>query len=119
DETQEQGVLKVDIQSNRFALTVYKDGQLLLAKTYSYTVPVDAVFYLLKICEQFQLSPQEVIVSLSGLVDTNSKLYREMYDYFLNISLKAVGWEDEISGLPPHYFTSLYELILCESLQDT
>lgn len=118
NEFTETGLLRVDIQPNRFTVIAFKAAQLLLARSYSYAVPADVAFYLLKIGEQFQFSQEKVFVQLSGLVNTGSKLYRELYDYFLNISLKAADWTDEITGLPAHYFTSLNELTLCELLQE-
>ncbi|HMR83527.1 MAG TPA: DUF3822 family protein, partial [Niabella sp.] len=81
-----------------------------------YASPADVSFYLLKICEVFAFSQEQVTLQVSGLIDTNSRLYRELFDYFLHISLKPAGWIDDASGMPPHYFTSLNELTICELL---
>ena len=118
-ELPEAGLLRVDVQSNYFTVLVFKGRQLQLSRNYGYAQPADMAFYLLKICEQFQLSQEQVIVRLSGFVDTGSKLYRGIYDYFLNVVFKSVTWADNITQLPAHYFTSLNELSLCGLFQET
>ena len=113
-----EGLLRVDILKNSFTVTAFKENNLLLAKTYHYASPADVVFYLLKICEVFNLSQEQTALQVSGLVDADSKMFRELYDYFLNTTLKPATWIDTISGYPAHYFTSLNELTICELLQE-
>lgn len=112
----ESGLLRVDFLENRFTVIAFKGESLLLAKSYGYASPADVSFYLLKICEVFAFSQEQVLLQVSGLIDTSSRLYRELYDYFLHISLKPAGWVDDVSGMPAHYFTSLNELTICELL---
>ncbi len=114
----EKGLIKVNIGEKTFTVLAFINEDLLLSKTYSYHATADMVFYLLKICEVFGFTQEEVALQLSGLIDAQSKLYRELYDYFLHISFKPANWIDGISGLPAHYFTSLNELIQCELFQE-
>ena len=114
----EQGLLRVDIAEKKFTVQAFRQEELLLSKTYPYHATADMVFYLLKICEVFGFSQELVALQLSGLIDAQSKLYRELYDYFLQISFKPANWTDTISDLPAHYFTSLNELIQCELFQE-
>ncbi|GAB3429319.1 DUF3822 family protein [Niabella aquatica] len=115
-EFSENGLLRVDFLENRFTVIAFKGENLLLAKTYHYSSPVEVSFYLLKICEVFAFSQEQVMVQVAGLIDADSRLYRALYDYFLHILLKPAGWVDNASGLPAHYFTSLNELTTCELL---
>jgi Protein of unknown function (DUF3822) len=85
----------------------------LLAQTYSYTAPEDIVYYLLRIVQQFALSAEEVTVILSGLIDKESALYKELYQYFLQIELRSVSWNT--GDYPAHFFSSLNDLARCES----
>ncbi len=116
--TYEKGLLRVDVQPHRFSAIVYSGPQLLLAKNFQYTSATDMVFYLLKVSEILGFTQEEVSLQLSGLIDTSSQLYKSLYDYFLNVALMPASWDDTITGLPTHYFTTLNELILCESLQE-
>lgn len=114
----EQGLLRVDIAERNFTVQAFRNEDLLLSKTYPYHATADMAFYLLKICEVFGFSQELVALQVSGLIDEQSKLYKELYDYFLHISFKPADWSDAISDLPAHYFTSLNELIGCELFQE-
>lgn len=107
------GCLYVDFGNKQFNVTVAKEGKLLLSKSYRYKIPADALFYLLKICESFDLSQETVQLKVSGLVDRSSGIYRVLYEYFLNIDLVAASWEQD-DTYPAHYFTLLNQLSLCE-----
>lgn len=112
------GLLRLDIMQNSFAVVAFKGRQLVLSKNYRYNAPADMVFLLLKICEVFNFSQELVSLQVSGLVDKNSKLYRELYEYFLQIFFKDATWVDVARNYPPHYFTTLNELCVCELLQE-
>lgn len=108
------GNINLELLDKRFNVTVSKGEQLLLAKDYTYSSPADVLFYLLKICETYGLSQEAVQLNVSGLIDKNSKLFQTLYDYFLNIELKAASWKQS-DEYPAHYFTILNQLALCES----
>ncbi|MBZ4191220.1 DUF3822 family protein [Niabella beijingensis] len=108
-------VLEVNIVDNSFSVVAVKDGSLILAQHYTYRAPEDVLFYLLKIAEVYQLAQTEVQLNVSGLVDADSRLYKMLYDYFLNIRLMNAGWTDEAAmDFPAHYFTTLKQVALCE-----
>lgn len=101
----------VNIIDNNCAVVVTQKNKLLLAQNYSYRAPEDLLFYLLKIAEVYGLSQQDALLYVSGLVAADSKLYRLLYDYFLNIHLLGAGWSDET--FPEHYFTTLNQAAVC------
>jgi Protein of unknown function (DUF3822) len=112
------GDLRVDFRKEDFIVLATKGNDLLLAKTYLYSTPADVLYYLLRICRQFGLSQQEVQIDLSGLVDQQSALYRELDQYFLNIAFRQSPWAITASNDSPdpaHFFTSLNELSRCAS----
>lgn len=108
-----QGHLYVDFRKEDFTVMAATQGKLLLAQTYSYTTPEDIVYYLLRIVQQFALSAEEVTVILSGLIDKESALYKELYQYFLQIEFRSVSWN--AGDYPAHFFSSLNDLARCES----
>lgn len=108
--------LSVHFVEKHFRVLLKKDMMVHLAQTYRYQAPLDVVYYLLKICQEFGLSQQEVFVILSGLVEKDSILFSELQQYFTNLHFAQ---QPEIS-LPqsphPHYFfTSIYNLAACVS----
>ena len=114
-----EGVMMlVDFRKDDFTVLAASNNKILLTQTFLYSTPDDVVYYLLKICQQFDLSHQEVHISLSGLVDQQSALYRELYQYFLNVEFRNAEWIIPASAnneSPLHFFTSLNDLSKCAS----
>jgi Protein of unknown function (DUF3822) len=107
-----QGIMLVDFRKNNFTVMVAKGSRFLLAQTFEYTTPEDVLYYLLKTTKQFSLSQQEVQLQLSGLIDKDSALYKELYQYFINISFGEADWKGG-NEYPAHFFTSLNDLAKC------
>ena len=118
DTSEQEGSLLIDFRSADFTLVASKAGRLLLAQTFSYATPADVIYYLLKICRELSFSQQTAILALSGLVEKESSLYRELEHYFLHIRFRLPAWQvmaaDE-ENYPAHFFTSLNDLALCAS----
>ncbi|MBO9594577.1 MAG: DUF3822 family protein [Niabella sp.] len=113
--TDQGAVMDVNVIDHTFSVVAVKNGTLLLAQHYTYRAPEDVLFYLLKIAETHQLPQTAVQLNVSGLIDADSQLYKMLYAYFLNIRLMNAGWlADEAQTLPPHYFTTLKQIALCE-----
>src|SRR6185295_4919111 len=91
--------------------------KLLLAKTFSYTSPEDVLYYLLKCCRQLNLSQQTVKISLAGLIEKDSAVYRELYKYFINLEFESLSADvklgESLSVHPEHYFSSISKLAAC------
>ena len=108
------GHLLVDFRKDDFTIILAKDSKLMLAQCFPYTTPGDIVYYLLKTCHQFNLSQVEVNLHLSGLIDKQSALYKELYQYFIHTEFREAAWNTG-SEYPAHFFTSLNDLALCAS----
>jgi Protein of unknown function (DUF3822) len=108
----ETGTIWVNFRQKTFTATILKQSRFLLAQTFEYTTPEDVLFYLLKACHQFSLQQQEVQVQLSGLIDKNSALYKELYQYFIQLNFREASWKTH-DEYPPHFFTSLNDLVQC------
>lgn len=98
----------------QFRVMVKKDHHIQLVQTYSYTSPMDVVYFLLKICSEFQLPQEDTQMIISGLIEENSALYKELHNYFLHLHFAI----SETLSLPEHehpnhYFTSLHNLAAC------
>lgn len=106
--------LSVHFMESDFRVLLKKDRMIQLVQTYAYKTPLDVIYYLLKICYEFNLSQQDVYLVLSGLIERDSNLFTDLQQYFTNIHFVQ---QPEIS-LPenphPHYFfTSMYNLAAC------
>lgn len=109
----EEGSIAIDIRKDDFTVLVAKQGKFLLAQTCEYATPEDILYYLLKIVSAFSLSQRETGLFISGLVDRQSALYKELYQYFINIEFRDATWN--AGEYPIHFFTSLNDLARCAS----
>ncbi len=110
-----EGLLLAEVREQEFTLLAGRNGKLLAAQTYSYRHPEDVVYYLLRACREYALSPGEVTLLLAGLVDHQSALYTELYQYFTRLEFRAADWSAAIPDYPAHFFTSLNDLARCVS----
>ena len=107
-------VLAVEFDTDHFNVITVKGSRFLLAQTFEYVTPADVLYYLLRICQQFSLSRQDVALQLSGLVEKESALYKELVQYFIHLEFREAVWEQN-SGYPAHFFTALNDLATCAS----
>lgn len=112
-----EGGVSLDFRSEEFTLLASRGNKLLLTQTYTYESPADVLYYVLRANQQFGFSQQDVRISLSGLIEKESSLYRELHQYFIHLRFRDAGWiepgQDE--KLPAHFFTSLFDLAKCAS----
>lgn len=110
DPADESPRIIIDFRKDDFTVAATARGKLLVAQTYNYTSSEDVLYFLLKICQDHELSQQDVVVEISGLIDKQSAMYKELYQYFIHINLRDVKWQVEESEYPPHFFTTLNDL---------
>ena len=107
----------IDFKTDEFSVIILKSNKLLLAKTFSYTSPEDVLYYLLKCCQQLNLSQQTVKVSLSGLIEKDSSIYRELFKYFIDLEFETLSADVKLAEAltvhPEHYFSSISKLAAC------
>jgi hypothetical protein len=117
--TEEGDKIMIDFKTGQFSVVVTKSHQLQLVRTFAYTEPADVVYYLLKICVEFSITQKDVQLVLSGLIEQQSALYKELYNYFVNISFKknpvSVKLPRSFDQYPDHFFSSLFNLATCVS----
>lgn len=108
-----EGCIHLDIRKDDFTVMVGKNGKFLLARTAGYSTPEDVLYYVVKVIQSFSLSQSETRILLSGLVDRESALYRDLYQYFIHFEFREAAWNTP--GFPVHFFTSLNDLARCAS----
>ena len=115
----DRGKLFVDFKTDSFSVVALAANSLLLAQIFYYSKAEDVLYWLLKTCEQHSLSQNETQIVLSGLIDRQSAVFKELYQYFLKIEFAGVENDIQLSGAfddyPAHFFSSLYKLASCAS----
>jgi len=108
----------IDFSTDEFSFIIINESKLQIAQTLSYSSPEDILYYLLKACNEFSLSRGEIQLYVSGLIEKDSQLFKELYQYFLNTKFRESTWKThgaEENGYPAHFFTSLNDVARCAS----
>lgn len=116
-EKQHARFARVIFYNDKFVVAFFNDGHLQLMQTFSYQTPEDAAYYLLLICRQFDIPPQELVLNISGLIDTQSALYTELLKYFVHVNYEEApetyGTNGLLDEFPSHYFSPMLKMSLC------
>jgi hypothetical protein len=107
------GLLQVDFGVDEFELVAVNQNKLLLAERFEYATPHDVIYEMLNLCNSYSLSQYKVKVKVTGLVDKDSALYKEMYQYFMDIEFRNATWSH--TDYPAHFFTVLNDIARCAS----
>ncbi len=84
----ENGLLQVDFGLDEFEMIAVNQNKILLAERFEYATPHDVIYGMLNLCNAYSLSQYKVKVKVTGLVDKDSALYKEMYQYFMTIEFR-------------------------------
>ena len=111
------GLLYCILFHNVLKVILYKEGKLQIVQQFNYRTPEDVLYHLLNVCERHHISPSESELRLTGMIDEHSKLYMELYQYFLNITFEnpadTVYTSPGFKNFPAHFFSHLTALASC------
>lgn len=109
--------LLVVFYDSGLTLVLCKAGNLQVIRNFHYQHPADAAYYLLNVCDNFEINNEDIILHLSGMIDKGSALYTELYKYFLNIQFEELpehaGYIDAVKDQPHHYFSHSFAIAAC------
>jgi hypothetical protein len=107
--------LSVIFYGQKLIVSLTKDGKHQLINSYRYSTPEDASYILLNICHQNSI--ENIGLKISGLIEEDSSLYKEIYKYFTEIEFTklpdGLNFSEEIKHYPSHYFSYLFSLDSC------
>ncbi len=105
---EEANLIKIYFYTSYFIAVVFKENQLQLIRHFNFQTPEDALYYILLACKQSGL-PQTTPVEASGMIDTDSPLYKTLYRYLAGFRLETPALTTfETTGFsefPLHYFS--------------
>jgi hypothetical protein len=94
---------------------VMKNGVLQLIQTFAYETPQDVMYFLLNIINRLELLGENLMIKISGMIDVDFKLYRELITYFKKVMIEnetVPAALPELGEHPLHYFTPFFNLAL-------
>ena len=109
--------IKTIFYADKMIALVLKKGKIQLMQTFLYQDAKDVSYHLLNCCRQLEISQEEVVLLVGGLIDKQSTLSTELYKYFLHIVFEQIDESikvtDELRELPLHYFSSILKMAVC------
>lgn len=110
-------VMKCVVYHNSIKVLLFKAGKIQIVQYFEYEGPTDVCYHMLNVCERFGVSPAEVQVLLSGMIEESSNLYREIYNYFMNVSFVSLPGDailsDKLNEHPHQFYAHLTALAAC------
>ncbi len=85
-EKNNKDLLYCNFYPEHLTVMLRKNGQLQMIQQFEYTLPEDAVYHLLNVCQSFDTDAAKTILTVSGMIDTDSSLYSELYKYFQSVN---------------------------------
>lgn len=105
-------ILEVFCYPEIVTIKVTNKNNLLSIQNYCYQTAEDVLYWLLNICTQWQIEVINVTIVLSGLIDEESSLYKEIYKYFPDITFSKNNVSfveaEKFSDYPTHYFLPFF-----------
>jgi len=106
-----EGKIGVHVYGNTLEAAVFDpENTLLLTNRFPFRTETDFVYFILRLCERFGLSPEKCRIILSGQLDINSLVFKELYTFLGNISFIDAPFHGSLAGSSPHRHFGLYNL---------
>lgn len=108
----------VHVRTGRFDLLISENGKPVFVNSFPYQSPEDLVYFCLFTMETHSLKAEKVPVWISGQVERQSMVYRQLHKYVRHLHAvqrnKNASFSAELDALPRHFFNSLFQLPFCE-----
>ncbi len=109
----------LDFCSKSITILAFKNNELQLLNSYSYSGAEDIIYYLQLVFVQLQFDQLKTPVWLSGEISRQSLIWNELIKYFDAIQLvhrnSAIKLNSAIAELPSSFYFSLIGLLPCAS----
>jgi hypothetical protein len=116
-EPNEKDLLYCHFNTDSLTIMLRKQGQLQVIQNFEFNIPEDVVYHILNLCRNFDADAAEAVVTVSGMIDEKSNLYKELYKYvgtirFYELPVKH-NYAEALKEYPAHYFSHLFALASC------
>lgn len=109
----------VHVQLSHFEVVVLEGKNLLLYNSFAHQTSEDFIYYLLFVCEQMKLNPEQLELVLLGEIERNSAIYTILHKYIRNIRFgertDSFEYSYKLDEIPKHFYYNLFNQYLCIS----
>jgi hypothetical protein len=106
-------LLSVFFYNTHMIVVVMKDDRFSLAQSIDYETGEDVVYFLLNLAERLGLNKEQLTVMVTGMINLDFNLYRELIKYFKNVQVDdntPIKTTFAITDYPSHYFNPFFKL---------
>jgi hypothetical protein len=107
--------LSIIFYPKKMVMLLNKNRTTQLINTFSYGTTDDVLYILMNTCKQYQL--ENIPVEISGMLEVNSPLSREIHRYFSPVTFMQLPagctYSEEITKHPSHYFSYIFAAGSC------
>jgi hypothetical protein len=108
----------MNIHQNKMDIVILENKKLLLMNSFSWQTNEDVLYYSLYVCEQLELNPEKLLLSITGEIEAGSTLVQLIGNYFRNVNIpnkpSSLTFALTTPELSFHKYALLYNLALCE-----
>ncbi len=108
----------INVHDREVQVMAFVGKELLFNNVFPFQTPEDFIYYVLLVYHQFQLKPEIVPLTISGLLIKDSKIYHLLYRYIRLLNLVQspdyYRFDDDLKQEDLHFYFDLYSLKLCE-----
>jgi len=112
----EEDKMLVIFYSKKIVVMLNKNKSTQFINTFAYTTAEEVLYILLNTCKQFEA--ENIPLEISGMIENNSALSKEIFKYFASVSFKKLpagcNYSEEITKHPSHYFSHIFAADSCE-----
>ena len=107
----------VHVQLSHFEITVLEGQSLIFYNSFRHQTSEDFIYYLLFVCEQLKLNPENMELILIGEVERNSAIYSILHKYVRHIKFDSrndnVEFSYKFNDIPRHFYYNLFSQYRC------
>jgi hypothetical protein len=104
--------LVVHVQRSHFEAILIEGKNLLFYNTFNHQSAEDFIYYLLFVCEQLQLNPENIEVILLGEIEKTSAIYNLSQKYIRNLKFGEraddADYSYQLQTFPKHFYFTLF-----------
>jgi uncharacterized protein YjaG (DUF416 family) len=106
----------VNVDYKQMHITVIDHSKLVYFNVFNHKNAHDCIYFILFVCEQINLNPEQLVLELMGDVKKDSEFYNLAYTYIqtINFSKRLVKLSPNINSLDNHEYYTLLHQHLCE-----
>lgn len=104
--------LYIHVQASHFEALVIEEKKLLFYNSFNYQTAEDLIYYVLFVCEQLHLNPENIEAILLGEIERSSTIFSITQKYIRNLKFgerpDGSEYSYQLQTFPKHFYFSLF-----------